>query len=159
MKNKTRSKWFIEFPLCLTRQQAIDWFKKGKGFEVYQEDNSDFPSCGGFESIEEFKDNFPADEYGDDLSDLDLHLVDLNDNSLVCFEIGDIVTFAEDLPTDEDFQTEKELKFNENFNEKYYIGQNFYVREIAENGDLVLSAEKDSEMLGRFDINYFIRIP
>lgn len=65
-----REKLYIEYPLCQSYQQAIDWMKAGN--ELWQEDTNDFPNCMGFDSIECFEDCFPDKEI--DSSD-NIHLV------------------------------------------------------------------------------------
>ncbi len=67
---KMREKLFIEYPLCLSYEMAIAWMKAGH--ELWQEDSRDWPNCGGFDSIECFKENFPDKQI--DTTD-NIHLV------------------------------------------------------------------------------------
>jgi hypothetical protein len=62
-----RDKLYVEYPICLSYNQAIAWLKAGH--EVWQEDLDDFPQCGGFDDIDCFKDNFPDEElsYSDNI--------------------------------------------------------------------------------------------
>ncbi len=65
-----REKLYIEYPLCQSYKQAIAWMKAGH--ELWQDDSSDFPNCGGFDTIECFDENFPDKEI--DITD-NIHLV------------------------------------------------------------------------------------
>jgi len=65
-----REKLFIEYPLCQSYQQAIAWMKAGH--ELWQDDTNDYPSCGGFDSIDCLDDCVPDKEI--DITD-NIHLV------------------------------------------------------------------------------------
>ena len=70
-----RSKFYVEFPLAKTIQEAIDFMEKGG--DVHQECSDDFPHCGGFDGVECLKENFPEEDfdYTADEQCLYLHLV------------------------------------------------------------------------------------
>ena len=89
-----REKLYIEYLLCLSYKQAIAWMKAGH--ELWQEDSSDYPNCGGFDTIECFDENFPDKEI--DKTD-NIHLVPSIPEK-TSNPVNDYIE-AEQLPTDE----------------------------------------------------------
>jgi len=65
-----REKLYIEYPLCQSYKMAIAWMKAGH--ELWQENTNEYPSCGGFDSIDRLDDCFPEKEI--DITD-NIHLV------------------------------------------------------------------------------------
>lgn len=84
-----RKKFYVEYPLAKNLEEAISWLENGD--EIWQEDEENWPACGGWEDIEDLKDNFK-----DGLNESDrVHLVPSykrTDNDRVVFKIGDKVT-------------------------------------------------------------------
>ncbi len=52
-----REKMYVEYPVAESLEQAITWLEAGN--EVWQEDSNDWPSCGGFDKVEDLKYDFP----------------------------------------------------------------------------------------------------
>lgn len=89
-----RTKFFVEYPLCLSFEMALAWLKAGH--EIWQEDSGNFPSCGGFDKGC-FEENFPDKEV--DYTN-DLHLVPKNKIEVEVErfpKIGDKVVAIEDI--------------------------------------------------------------
>lgn len=88
-----RTKLYVEFPIAKTLKEAIEFMEKGGG--VWQECSDDFPNCGGFDSVDCLKENFPEEEwdYLEDNQDLFLHLVPdgKEDEEAEPFRVGETV--------------------------------------------------------------------
>ena len=52
-----RKKFYVEYPLAKTINEAIKWIQKGGS--VWQEISDEFPECLGFDDIDCLKENFP----------------------------------------------------------------------------------------------------
>ena len=86
-----RLKLYVEYPLAKTIQEAIEFIENGGG--VWQEDSNDFPSCGGFDDVEELKANFPKEDwdYNEDNQHSYLHLVPDKEEEAKPFKVGETV--------------------------------------------------------------------
>ena len=47
---------FVDYPVAYSFEQARDWLVSGG--ELWQEDSSDYPNCGGIETVEDLREMF-----------------------------------------------------------------------------------------------------
>ena len=86
-----REKQFVEYPLAESLEQAIAWMEAGN--ECWREDSSDWPQCGGIETVGDLRQFFP-----DGLNKTDnVHLVLSIDEKAEPFKVGDTVLAIEEV--------------------------------------------------------------
>lgn len=129
-KTKKRIMLYVEFPLAQSLQEAIQCMKDGG--ELWQEDSDDFPNCGGFDTIEDLLEDYPAEEYQEDLNFVDalIHLVPKDEKDKIAepFEIGETV-----------YATERQFIDN---NRYVLEGDCYTITDINGKGDLGLDKDK-----------------
>jgi hypothetical protein len=86
-----REKMYVEYPVAISLEQAIKWMQDGN--ECWQEDSNDWPSCGGFDTVEDLKYNFPD---GLDKT-YNIHLVPKVAEQAPLFTVGDEIVSTKDL--------------------------------------------------------------
>ena len=80
-----RKKFFVEYPVAESLEQAIAWMEAGN--QCWQECSDDWPECGGFDTVEDLYYNFSD---GIDKTD-NIHLVPKVDEDAPPFKVGDWV--------------------------------------------------------------------
>ena len=86
-----RDKMFVEYPIAKSLEEAIAWMEEGN--EVWQEDSNDWPSCGGFDTVEDLRYNFT-----DGIDEThNIHLVTKVPEKAKPFEVGDEIVSLEEL--------------------------------------------------------------
>jgi len=93
-----RLKLYVDFPIAKSWQDAVDCITDGG--HAWQEDSNDWPSCGGFDSLENFIENFPEQEKDDFIfSDFGIHLVPKGEEFDLAepFKVGEMVWSSKEI--------------------------------------------------------------